>query len=397
MKSLSKSSLKIKNFIMTEADGDLCFIHLDYPDSVISPLIKSSSSEKPVNIDEIKRLTAKGLDSPIDRTLSWLLILKLYPQDKTKWPSIFNELKTQYFDYVNYTNLQEWHKKQISPQITIDDFGKDFHDMGVIHGDIVRSGRLFFFLPERPILYPQTKADQGDVLFEFQEHLRRLERLLYVFRTFHSGMGYMQGFNEIAIPFYYVILRPFRNHSGHNTENDEISSEMLDTVEVLTFHCFQKIMTNTTLAEFYTTQDQSSIIKHQLNTFENLMKIHLPNCYAAIQSLHIHPVFYCLRWFSLCFAQEHDLPSLLAVWDALISHFQTFVEYLFYVGLGHLKIVEPKINKENYSKTIEALQHINTSGRVKDILSFADECWMKDKNPQPPQPTQKSPFKKKHT
>ena len=169
--------------------------------------------------------------------------------------------------------------------------------MGVIHGDIVRSGRLFFFLPERPILYPQTKADQGDVLFEFQEHLRRLERLLYVFRTFHSGMGYMQGFNEIASPFYYVILRPFRNHSGHNTENDGISSEMLDTVEVLTFHCFQKIMTNTTLSEFYTTQDHSSIIKHQLNTFENLMKIHLPNCYDSIQHLNIHPVFYCLRWF----------------------------------------------------------------------------------------------------
>ena len=118
---------------MTEADGDPCFIKLDYPQSVISQQIKSSSPKHPVNIEEVQKLAAKGLDSSpyIDRTLSWLLILKLYPPDKTKWPSIFNELKSQYFDYVNYTNLQDWHKKQISPSITIDDFGKEL-SMGTL-------------------------------------------------------------------------------------------------------------------------------------------------------------------------------------------------------------------------------------------------------------------------
>lgn len=380
---------------MTEEEGILPFPHINCSNAQILPIVESSSPTHPIDVEAIRQNTKRGLDAnpKIDRSLSWLILLKIYPQDKTKWPSVFHELKDQYFDYVNFTNLQDWHKNQISPQITIDDFGEEMHDMGIIHGDVVRSGRLFFFLPCHPILYPQKVAEQGDVLFEFQAHLRRLERLLYVFRTLHKGLGYMQGFNELAIPFYYVMLQPYRksnqpsstkasseNNEDIHTYNDEgITENILDIVEALTFHCFQKIMTETALSELYTTQDDSSIIKHHLKKFEMLMKKHLPKCADAIQSLNIHPIFYCLRWFILCFAQEHDFPSLLIIWDSLLAHYKTFVDYLFYAGLGHIKMVENKIELKQYSATIEALQHLHVSGKVKDILDYANQKWEEDK------------------
>ena len=44
-------------------------------------------------------------------------------------------------------------------------------------------------------------ASQGNINF-YAVHLRRLERILYVMGTANKTISYMQGFNEIIIPFY---------------------------------------------------------------------------------------------------------------------------------------------------------------------------------------------------
>lgn len=322
-----------------------------------------------------------GVDTcpDIDRFYTWLILLGICPTVWCRWKPKLDELMAQYSDYVSFTNLNDWNTIYIPPNITIDDFEKD-KKLGMIHLDIVRSGRLFFFLPPKPIvngkkLIERNIDDANDILFEFQEHLRRLERLLFIFQTLHSGLGYMQGFNELAIIFYYVLLKPYIDI------NKTVSSEDLDTIECLAFHCFQKLMTDTELPEFYTTQDQSSIIMHRLKSFDALIKVHLPVTHDTISALGIHPIFYCLRWFTLLFAQEHDLPSLLMIWDSIFAHFKYMTDYLFYVGLGHLKMIENKLDKNSYSTTIEILQHMKLSGKVKQVLTFAKECWERDKKP----------------
>ena len=318
-------------------------------------------------------MASTGLDAcpDIDRFYTWLVLLGLFPLDFTKWEDTLRELKSQYTDYVNFTNLANWHKQYLLPNTTIDDF-HDNHYLGTIHLDIVRSGRLFYFLPPRPINDPNIEVPEEDILFEFQEHFRRLERILHTFRVLHTGLGYMQGFNEITIIIYYVLSKPWV------TIEKTISDEALDIVECLTFHSFQKLMTVTQLPEFYTTQDESSIIMHKLKNFESLIAIHLPTVHDVITTLEIHPIFYCLRWFTLLFAQEHDLPSLLMIWDSIFAHIKNMTDYLFYVGLGHLKIIESKIDKNHYSATIELLQNMKLSGKVKPILSFANKYYQID-------------------
>ncbi|KAH0789759.1 TBC1 domain protein [Histomonas meleagridis] len=341
---------------------------------VIYPLVINSNEDNPIDVEKIQQMASTGLDTfpDIDRFYCWLVLLGIFPNQFTKWADTLRELKAQYDDYVNFTNLGNWHKEYILPNTTIDDFQEN-HALGIIHLDIVRSGRLFYFLPPRPIKNVTIKVPEEDILFEFQEHLRRLERILHTFRVLHSGLGYMQGFNEITIIIYYVLSKPWV------TIEKTISDEALDIVECLTFHCFQKLMTVTQLPEFYTTQDESSIIMHKLKTFDSLIAIHLPYAHDVISSLGIHPIFYCLRWFTLLFAQEHDLPSLLMIWDSIFAHFKDLTDYLFYVGLGHLKMIESKLDKNQYSTTIEILQHMKLSGKVKPILSFANQCWEMDR------------------
>ena len=69
------------------------------------------------------------------------------------------------------------------------------------------------------------------------------------------------------------------------------------------------------------------------------------------------------------------------IWDSIFAHFKYMTDYLFYVGLGHLKMIENKLDRNQYSTTIEILQHMKLSGKVKPVLTFAKECWEKDKRP----------------
>ena len=338
----------------------------------IMPLVQPSPTNDPVDKELIRKICENGLSEcpDEDRCFAWLVLLNVFPRYAVEWPDRLSDMIKKYHDFVSDYGVSDWTEKTFPSIVRADNMSVSQPKlMLTIYSDIARSGRQFFFFPA---IEPPNDAPDDKLSF-FIPHIRRLERILYIFAMLNPSLSYMQGFNELAIPFYYVMLQPNRE------KNAEISSEILDEVEALTFYCFQKLMTDTSLPELYTTQDQSSIIMHQLNKFVNLMHTHLPETAEAIEALQIHPIFYCLRWFTLLFAQEHDLPSLLVIWDSLFAHFSTFIDYIFYVGLGHLKMVENRINKNYYSQTIEALQHLNVSGKVKDILEYANEYWEIDK------------------
>jgi hypothetical protein len=245
--------------------------------------------------------------------------------------------------------------------------------MAIIHGDIVRTGRLMFFLPPREIAGTEPAGDE-DSLHYIQEHLRRLERILYIFATLNVGLGYMQGFNELVTPFYYVMLKSL----------ESLFDGDIDVVESLTFHLFQELMTKTQIAEFYTTQDKSSIILHRVKEFEGVLARHAPIAWDVIRSLKIHPLFYSLRWFTLLFAQEHDLPTLLMIWDSLWAHFSELIAYVFCMAAGHIHAVEGKLTKQNYAVTISALQNLEITSDIKEVLMYANRCWDSDHEPEKP-------------
>jgi hypothetical protein len=340
----------------------------------IVAILEASTPEQPVDDAEVRRLSAIGLDSysAEDRCLAWLVMLGIYPKCAAEWPSTMLRLNTEYWELVQYSGVSHWHTKVVPVHFPSEEYGLPKNEiMGIIHGDIVRTGRLAFFLPPLPIPGTEPSSDE-DVLHDIQEHIRRLERVLYVFSTLHVGLSYMQGFNELVTPFYYVLLKClgtlFRNE--------------INFVESLTFHLFQELLTKTELAEFYTTQDKSSFILHRVGQFEDLLARHLPVAAGIIKSLRIHPLFYCLRWFTLLFAQEHDLPTLLAIWDSLFAHFAKFVDYLYCMAIGQIHEIERKLDKANYAQTIQALQNLEIGSDIKEVLIFANQCWDSDHKPQ---------------
>ena len=341
----------------------------------ILPLVQPTMTRDTIDIEEIRRVSSHSLDGfPVeDRAFAWLAMLGLYPKNPEQWNESKIQLNKDYWDLVP-PFLSDWETKNLPNQMSADQyepFGIPKEHCGLmalIHGDIVRTGRTIFFFPPEPI--PNvTPAPEDEAIFQFSVHCRRLERILFTFAFNHKGLGYMQGFNELLPPFYYVLLKAIN-----------VCDKNVKFVEAFSFHCFQTLLIETDIMDLYNTSDKSSIILHKLNDFNELMKKHLPREGAIINSLNIQPLFYCYRWFNLMFSQEHDLPYLLGIWDDLLAHFDNLVLYLYYLGIGHIYAIRDKIEPNNTGGTLFALQNLEIP-EIKAVIEFANKCWNEDHSP----------------
>ena len=333
-------------------------------------IVKNSREDAPIDVAEVNRILLGGLDDHSDeRCFAWLIAIGLFPPYEALWKSKMEELYKAYKDFVELVELQTWETRVFPAHFPCDDFGvEDNSIMAVIHGDVVRTGRMLSFLPPRPI---KGAEDDGDILARQMENVRRIERMLYVFAKLNRTTGYMQGFNELITPLYYVCVKSL----------DSIFGGDIDACEGVVFHMFQELMTKTRILEFYTTQDKSSIILNRVKKFEADMQRHVPRVHEHIKALHIHPLFYSLRWFTLLFAQEHELPSLLLIWDSLFAHFDVLIDYVACVAMAHMKFMEDKIATADYGATISALQNMCIEGNVVRVIVIANQFWDEDQAP----------------
>ena len=351
----------------------------------IQRIIRTASPEHPADNNRICQLASKSLDnySKQDRLAAWLCMFGFCRTGLDAFREKSKELLAQYKDYCSFNEISDWHFKRFPGHFPSEEFGlKNNAQMATIHGDVVRTGRLIFFLDPLPlekIIFDATggstdpdrtfKEDQDEYLSHWEQHIRRIERILYVFSILNTGFGYMQGFNEIIFPFYYVV-----------TKGVSFLGNDLDMAECYCFNMFQWLLTNTEIYDFYTTQDHA-IIMHHLTDFVRMMKQYVPIVANAVTKLKIHPLLYCLRWFTLLFTQEHELPYLLAIWDSLFAHAKNMMKYAMCIALGQLKQIEHKVDPQDYNETVTVLHNLELKNKIKPLLEFANQCWEKENSP----------------
>lgn len=328
-------------------------------------IIQSTPIRETIPLDKIAAVAVKGLDtySELDRAFAWLLLLRIIPPVQIQWKNVYNEINTTYHDFVVTNQLENWHTLYLPERLTQIPLNiSNPKIMCLIHSDVIRTSRLLFFFPPNPL--PEIVDNGHETLFQYFGHIRRIERALYIYAIVNPGYSYTQGFNELLIPFYYILLKS-------NFFNGD-----LDQVEAFSFQCLQVLLANTKISELYTTQDKT-IILHTFSNFEILQKKHIPKIYSILKSLEINPVLYAMRWFTIIFAQEHDLPVLLPIWDSLFANFDDFMNFELYLGLGHLKSIESQIN-DDYQITMDAIQGMPENTDIKPILYYANEFYKKD-------------------
>ena len=337
------------------------------PKFIILPLVQPDEDDA-VDTKKIRELTANGLEKaqPEDRCLAWLVLFGIYPSKAREWPDKQEELVATYQNYVKVFKITDWESKSLVAQvIDIDDFGVgDNALMALIHGDVVRTGRHIFMLQPEPDEQPPDDTP----INQYAKHLRRLERILYVLGSTNTGLGYMQGFNELVVPIYYTLF--------------EARSLFADVfvVEALSFHCLHQLISTTQICELFMTHDRSQILLERLAKFHEVLKVHVPDVYEVLRKLDIQPVIYCYRWFSLMFSQEYDMRPLQQIWDALFTHFDDLVNFEFYVGCAHIEMIKNDLNLKEYGTAIETLQRAEVRD-VSKLLELANKWWRQVHNP----------------
>ena len=334
-------------------------------DSLLLPLVQQSLTEnQPIDINTIKEICKSGALSEkplVDRALAWMILLDVYPRTASEWPDIKNKIRDLYSLLIEEYNMKEW-INVILPKYTKKESYKvaEAKIMHVIHQDINRSVRHIYFLPPEDV---PKDADPDIIQSSFTFHMRRLERILYVFALTNPYLSYMQGFNEIITPLYYVLA-----------EAKEFFDNDMFEIESLTFVMFQNIMTNTDLQEIFSTKQQSEAILAKMDAFQRILQTTLPDIYLMLQRLKIKPIVYAYRWFNNLFSQEHDLPNLLILWDSLFCHIDKLVEYCFYVGVAHIQEVSSQFDPNSFPTTISVLQNLKISNPI-TVLRNAEQFW----------------------
>ena len=336
---------------------------------LILPLVQPSPDGNPVDKAKIAELCSHGLSEcpPEDRAIAWLVLLDVFPKKAEEWNQLKDQMEELYTIFIEEYKVKDWTQRIFPPNVKKSEFHLDDDNiMAIIHGDVVRSGRHFFFLPPEEI--PEG-ANPNDIQAPFTYHIRRIERILYIFSQTNPSLAYMQGFNELVIPLYYVLI--------------QAKTMFLDDyimIEALTYKMLQNLLTNTDIQEFYATKDQTQTIMSKLQIYERILQIYLPNIYESLKKLNLSPLLYAYRWFNILFSQEHDLPVLLILWDSLFAKIDNIVEYSFYIGVAHVKVVAPNLNPDSFPKSIEVLQNLKIPNALA-VISEANIMWNNRLNP----------------
>jgi hypothetical protein len=319
----------------------------------------------PIDRASIRSLCYGGLSEcpPEDRCVAWLVLLGLFPDDPFDWAEKKATYRVNYEAHVSAARLDSWHTKYVPRSVRPEFFPVDDPSlMWAIHIDVVRTGRHIFFLPAGD---PPDGAPDN-IEGAYAVHMRRIERMLYVFSQQNGTVSYLQGFNELCVPLYFV------NHGAIQWLGGDI-----DCVEALTFACFERLLTGTDIKSYYPKSDVDPLIHEKMNEFMALLKKHLPRIHRVLGELEIEPLEFAVRWFTLLYAQDYQLPDILIIWDSLFAHMENMMEYMGYVVIAHLELVQDQVSAIDMTITMRALQHARARTVVK-VLSRAHEIWVAD-------------------
>jgi hypothetical protein len=333
----------------------------------ILPLVQPTANGAPVDQARISRLCAIGLsECPAeDRCIAWLVLLGVYPSNPSGWSDHCEELVSSYRSHLSEFEMENWHTQILPPNLQRRDLNlKDTSLMWIIHADIHRTTRHIYFLPP---LDPPDGA-QDDIHGSFLGHIRRLERILYVFGSLNP-LRYHQGFNELILPLYYTNYAAIR---FFNRDPDE--------VEAITFHCFSALINSPGVNSYYTAQGDLSALDQKMDLFRDLMRKHLPDVQQTLEVLGVSPILFSMRWFGLLFGQDCQLPVLLIVWDALFAHIKDLMNYVAYVAVARVRVLSGKVTRESLAETMTALQEPMT-GNVYPMLRDAYGMYQMDHEP----------------
>ena len=303
--------------------------------------IKEICSQDFISIEELRNICWKGIPSedPLIRAECWKILLGLYPLKKELKRSIIQRKKDEYLDMCNvYSNALS------NPE------------------EVMNEEELKIY---RQIQKDNPRTMPESSLFQNNKIQFMLTRVLYIWSLRHPASGYVQGFNDLCIPFFIVYFLekfPEKNVDTilklNEDEFKKLSEDNLTEIETTIYFSLTKLLdriqTNYTI-------NQPGITK-MIKKMELIVEKVDPKLYEYLKKFEIDYVQFCFRWMNCFLIREFPVKLILRLWDAYFSEEKGFSEFHLYVCACLLLTFSEKLKAmTEFQELIVFLQNLPTS------------------------------------
>ena len=316
--------------------------------SKIIKKIKQICSQDFIVIEDLRNICWNGIptDESLVRAECWKILLGLYPLKKELKLSTIQRKKDEYTDMCNvYSNALS------NPEEVMNE--EELKTYRQIQKDI-----------------PRTMPESS--LFQNEKVQFMLTRILYIWSLRHPASGYVQGFNDLCIPFFIVyFLEKFPNKDIDTIlkVNDEefktLSEDTLVELETNIYYSLTKLLDR---IQTNYTHNQPGINK-MLKKMELIIEKVDPKLYQYLKQFEIDYVQFCFRWMNCFLIREFPVKLILRLWDTYFSEEKGFSEFHLYVCACLLLNFSEKLKSmKEFQELIVFLQNLPTSNwKIEDM------------------------------
>ena len=316
--------------------------------SKIIKKIKQICSQDFILIEELRNICWNGIptDESLIRAECWKILLGLYPLKKELKLSTIQRKKDEYMDMCSvYSNALS------NPDEVMNE--EELKTYRQIQKDI-----------------PRTMPESS--LFQNEQVQFMLTRILYIWSLRHPASGYVQGFNDLCIPFFIVyFLEQFPNKDIDTIlklNNEEFKVLSKDTIVELETNIYYSLTKLLDRIQTNYTHNQPGINK-MLKKMELIIEKVDPKLYQYLKQFEIDYVQFCFRWMNCFLIREFPVKLILRLWDTYFSEEKGFSEFHLYVCACLLLTFSEKLKAmTEFQELIVFLQNLPTSNwKIEDM------------------------------
>ncbi|KAJ3331865.1 GTPase-activating protein [Blyttiomyces sp. JEL0837] len=294
-----------------------------------------------IDVEALKKLSWMGVPEEIRPTV-WRLLMGYLPTN-SKWrEEILQKKRQEYVDYVN----QSLGDGKVSLDQAL------FHQIKI---DVKRTR------PEAEVYRSQTVQEA-------------LQRILYCWAIRHPASGYVQGINDLAVPFFQVFLQSYYSGDVDRMNPGDITLESLAEVEADTFWCLSKLLDG--IQDNYT-HEQPGIQRQIVRLQELINRIDAP-LFGHLQKEGVHFIQFAFRWMNCLLMREQPLRCTVRMWDSYLAEgIDLFNEFHLYVCAAFLVKWSSQLKKMDFQEIMIFLQSPPTNEwEDKDMELLLSEAFM---------------------
>ena len=316
--------------------------------SKIIKKINQICSQDFILIEELRNICWNGIptEESLLRAECWKILLGLYPLKKELKLSTIQRKKDEYIDMCSvYSNALS------NPDEVMNE--EELKTYRQIQKDIPRT-------------MPESSLFQNDKV-QFM-----LTRVLYIWSLRHPASGYVQGFNDLCIPFFIVyFLEKFPNKNIdtilklNNEEFKILKEDDLTELETNIYYSLTKLLDR---IQTNYTHNQPGITK-MIKKMELIVEKVDPKLYDYLKKFEIDYVQFCFRWMNCFLIREFPVNLILRLWDTYFSEEKGFSEFHLYVCACLLLTFSEKLKAmTEFQELIVFLQNLPTSNwKIEDM------------------------------